>query len=72
MHAFLANLDYPVRIPVIIAFIIEPGVWQTLKRALKSKKLEIQAFNPMYFFYHHRFKTGAYQSNLRIQNMIWP
>ena len=50
MHAFLVNLDYSVRILVIIAFIIEPGVWQALKRALKSKKLEIQTFDPMYFF----------------------
>jgi lon-related putative ATP-dependent protease len=30
--------------------VIEPGVWQALKRALKSKKLEIQTFDPMYFF----------------------
>jgi lon-related putative ATP-dependent protease len=30
--------------------IIEPGVWQALKRALKGKKLEIQTFDPMYFF----------------------
>jgi lon-related putative ATP-dependent protease len=30
--------------------IVEPGVWQALKRALKSKKLEIQTFDPMYFF----------------------
>ncbi len=30
--------------------IIEPGVWQAMKRALKSKKLEIQTFDPMYFF----------------------
>jgi lon-related putative ATP-dependent protease len=30
--------------------IIEPGVWQALKRALKSKKLEIQTFDPFYFF----------------------
>lgn len=29
---------------------VEPGVWQALKRALKSKKLEIQTFDPMYFF----------------------
>ncbi|MGD1973990.1 MAG: ATP-binding protein, partial [Desulfobacterales bacterium] len=28
--------------------IVEPGVWQALKRALKSKKLEIQTFDPMY------------------------
>jgi ATP-dependent Lon protease len=30
--------------------IIEPGVWQALKRALKSKKLEIQTYDPFYFF----------------------
>ncbi|MBW2443229.1 MAG: AAA family ATPase [Deltaproteobacteria bacterium] len=30
--------------------IIEPGVWQAMKRALKSKKIEIQTFDPMYFF----------------------
>jgi lon-related putative ATP-dependent protease len=30
--------------------IIEPGVWQALKRALRSKKLEIQTFDPFYFF----------------------
>jgi lon-related putative ATP-dependent protease len=30
--------------------IIEHGVWQALKRALKSKKLEIQTFDPFYFF----------------------
>lgn len=29
---------------------VEPGVWQALKRALKSKKLEIQAFDPMYMY----------------------
>jgi len=28
--------------------IVEPGVWQALKRALKSKKLEIQTFDPFY------------------------
>jgi lon-related putative ATP-dependent protease len=30
--------------------IIEPGVWQSLKRALKSEKMEIQTFDPLYFF----------------------
>ena len=27
----------------------EPGVWQTLKRALKTSEIEIQTFDPMYF-----------------------
>ena len=30
--------------------IAEPGVWPALKRALKSRKLEIQTFDPFYFF----------------------
>ena len=30
--------------------IIEPGVWQGLKQALKSKKLEFQTYDPFYFF----------------------
>lgn len=28
----------------------EPGVWQALKRALKSEKLEIQTYDPFYLF----------------------
>jgi ATP-dependent Lon protease len=30
--------------------ILEPGVWPALKRALKSKKLEIQTYDPFYLF----------------------
>jgi len=30
--------------------ITEPGVWQGLKRALKSRKLEIQTYDPFYLF----------------------
>jgi lon-related putative ATP-dependent protease len=30
--------------------IIEPGVWPALKRALKSTKMEIQTYDPFYFF----------------------
>lgn len=29
--------------------IFEPGVWQTLKRALKTEKIEIETFDPYYF-----------------------
>ena len=29
--------------------IMEPGVWQTLKRALKTEKIEIETFDPYYF-----------------------
>ena len=30
--------------------VMEPGVWQALKRALKSEKLEIQTYDPFYLF----------------------
>jgi lon-related putative ATP-dependent protease len=30
--------------------IVEPGVWPGLKRALKSRKLEIQTYDPFYLF----------------------
>lgn len=29
--------------------IVEPGVWQTLKRALKTESIEIETFDPYYF-----------------------
>ena len=29
--------------------IMEPGVWQTLKRSLKTKKIEIETYDPYYF-----------------------
>ena len=29
--------------------IFEPGVWQTLKRSLKTEKIEIETFDPYYF-----------------------
>ncbi|MBN2141527.1 MAG: AAA family ATPase [Desulfovibrionaceae bacterium] len=30
--------------------IMEPGVWQTLKRSLKTKQIEIETYDPYYFF----------------------
>lgn len=30
--------------------LVEPGVWQALKRSLKSKKMEIQTYDPFYLF----------------------
>ncbi|MBW2431547.1 MAG: AAA family ATPase [Deltaproteobacteria bacterium] len=46
--------------------IIEPGVWQALKRALKSKKLEIQTFDPMYFFTTTGLKPEPIELNLKV------
>ena len=46
--------------------IIEPGVWQALKRALKSKKLEIQTFDPMYFFTTTGLKPEPIELNVKV------
>ncbi len=34
----------------ILDAIVEPGVWQALKRSLKTKKMEIQTYDPFYLF----------------------
>jgi len=46
--------------------IIEPGVWQALKRALKSKKLEIQTFDPFYFFTTTGLKPEPIELNMKV------
>lgn len=46
--------------------IIEPGVWQALKRALKSKKLEIQTFDPFYFFTTTGLKPEPIELNVKV------
>ena len=34
----------------LLDLLVEPGVWPALKRALKTEKMEIQAFDPFYWF----------------------
>jgi ATP-dependent Lon protease len=46
--------------------IIEPGVWQALKRALKSKKLEIQTFDPFYFFTTTGLKPEPIELDMKV------
>jgi len=46
--------------------IVEPGVWQALKRALKSKKLEIQTFDPYYFFTTTGLKPEPIDLNVKV------
>ena len=46
--------------------IMEPGVWQALKRALKSKKLEIQTFDPYYFFTTTGLKPEPVELSLKV------
>jgi lon-related putative ATP-dependent protease len=46
--------------------IMEPGVWQALKRALKSKKLEIQTYDPYYFFTTTGLKPEPIDLNVKV------
>jgi len=46
--------------------IMEPGVWPALKRALKSKKLEIQSFDPYYFFTTTGLKPEPIDLNVKV------
>ena len=45
---------------------VEPGVWQALKRALKSKKLEFQTFDPMYFYTSTSLKPEPVELDLKV------
>jgi ATP-dependent Lon protease len=46
--------------------IVEPGVWQGLKRALKSKKIEIQTYDPLYFFTTTGLKPEPIELNVKV------
>jgi ATP-dependent Lon protease len=46
--------------------IVEPGVWQALKRALKSKKLEIQTYDPFYLFTTTGLKPEPIDLNVKV------
>lgn len=46
--------------------IVEAGVWQALKRALKSKKLEIETYDPFYLFTTSGLKPEPIELNVKI------
>ena len=46
--------------------VVEPGVWQALKRALKSKKLEIQTYDPFYLFTTTGLKPEPIDLNVKV------
>jgi len=46
--------------------IVEPGVWQGLKRALKSEKLEIQTYDPFYLFTTSGLKPEPIDLNVKV------
>lgn len=46
--------------------IVEPGVWQTLKRALKTSELEIQTFDPYSFMASTGIKPEAITMDVKV------
>jgi ATP-dependent Lon protease len=46
--------------------VLEPGVWPALKRALKSKALEIQTYDPFYLFTTTGLKPEPIDLNVKV------
>ena len=46
--------------------IVEPGVWQALKRSLKTKKMEIQTYDPFYLFTTSGLKPDPIEIDIKI------
>jgi len=46
--------------------IMEPGVWQSLKRALKSRKMEIQTYDPFYLFTTSSMKPEPIEMDIKV------
>ena len=46
--------------------LIEPGVWPALKRALKTKKMEIQTYDPFYLFTTTGLKPEPIDMDLKV------
>ena len=44
----------------------EPGVWSALKRALKTKMMEIQTFDPAYWFSSSGIKPEAIETDIKV------
>lgn len=45
---------------------MEPGVWQSLKRALKSRKMEIQTYDPFYLFTTSSMKPEPIEMDIKV------
>ncbi len=50
----------------------EPGVWQTLKRALKTSEIEIQTFDPMYFVTSTGLTPEPIEMNVKVAVVAEP
>ncbi len=45
---------------------VEPGVWQAFKRTMKSNKMEVQTFDPYYFFTSSSLKPEPVELDLKV------
>ncbi len=52
--------------------ISEPGVWQTLKRALKTSEIEIQTFDPYYFITAQGLKPEPVKMEVKVVVLATP
>lgn len=52
--------------------IAEPGVWQTLKRALKTSEIEIQTFDPYYFITAQGIKPEPVKMEVKVVVLATP
>jgi ATP-dependent Lon protease len=50
----------------LLDVLVEPGVWQSLKRALKTKKMEIQTYDPFYLFTTTGLKPEPVQIDTKV------
>ncbi|MBW2346111.1 MAG: AAA family ATPase, partial [Deltaproteobacteria bacterium] len=46
--------------------VVEPGVWRSLKRALKSKRLEIETYDPFYLFTTSGLKPEPIELDVKV------
>jgi len=46
--------------------VLEPGVWPALKRSLKSTKMEIQTYDPFYFFSSSGLKPEPIELDVKV------
>jgi len=50
----------------LLDILVEPGVWPALKRALKTKKMEIQTFDPAYWFTSTGIKPEPIEIEIKV------
>jgi len=50
----------------ILDALVEPGVWQALKRSLKTNKMEIQTYDPFYLFTTTSMKPEPIEMNIKV------